>query len=121
MYCNIGLPSGLLLDEMAMVTILGNLLNNSIRAEISSKEKFIEIHINYMKENIYIKIVNHKQPGEIDFDISSKEDPAWHGIGLRSVKQQVKKLNGDFKLIQKSNKVIAMVVIYEVKNVMENY
>lgn len=121
MYCNIGLPSGLLLDEMAMVTILGNLLDNSIRAEISSKEKFIEIDINYMKENIYIKIVNHKQPGEIDFEISSKEDQAWHGIGLRSVKQQVKKLNGDFKLIQQSNKVIAMVVIYEVKNVMENY
>lgn len=121
MYCNIGLPSGLPLDEMAMVTILGNLLDNSIRAEISSKEKFIEIDINYMKENIYIKIVNHKQLGEIDFEISSKEDQAWHGIGLRSVKQQVKKLNGDFKLIQQSDKVIALVVIYEVKNHMADY
>lgn len=121
MYCNIGIPSGLPLDEMAMVTILGNLLDNSIRAEVSSKEKFIEIDINYMKENIYIKIVNHKQPEEIDFEISSKEDRAWHGIGLRSVKQQVKKLNGDFKLIQQPDKVIAMVVIYEIKNVMKNF
>lgn len=69
-----------------------------------------------MKENIYIKIVNHKQPGKIDFEISGKENQTWHGIGLRSVKQQVKKLNGDFKLIQQSDKVIAMVVIYEVKN-----
>lgn len=120
MYCNIGIPSGLPLDEMAMVTILGNLLDNAIRAEISSKEKFIEVDINYMKENIYIKIVNHKQPGEIDFETSSKENQAWHGIGLRSVKQQVKKLNGDFKLIQQSDRVIAMVVIYEVKNVMQN-
>lgn len=116
MYCNIGIPSGLPLDEMAMVTILGNLLDNSIRAEMSSKEKFIEIDINYMKENIYIKIVNHKQPGKIDFETSSKENQTWHGIGLRSVKQQVKKLNGDFKLIQQSDKVIAVVVIYEVKN-----
>lgn len=116
MYCNIGIPLGLSLDEMAMVTILGNLLDNSIRAEISSKEKFIELDINYMKENIYIKIVNHKQSGEIDFETSSKENQTWHGIGLRSVKQQVRKLNGDFKLIQQSDKVIALVVIYEVKN-----
>lgn len=116
MYCNIGIPLGLSLDEMAMVTILGNLLDNSIRAEISSKEKFIELDINYIKENIYIKIVNHKQSGEIDFETSSKENQTWHGIGLRSVKQQVRKLNGDFKLIQQSDKVIALVVIYEVKN-----
>lgn len=115
MFCNIGLPSGLQIDEMALVTILGNLLDNAIRAEMYSKEKLIEIDISYMKENIYIKIVNHKQPGEIDFETSSKENQTWHGIGLRSVKQQVKKLNGDFKLIQQSDKVIAVVVIYEVK------
>ncbi|MCI9079917.1 MAG: GHKL domain-containing protein [Lachnospiraceae bacterium] len=120
MYCNIRLPAGLPLDEVAMVTILGNLLDNAIRAEMSSGRKFIEIDINYMKENIYIKIVNHKQPGEINFETSSKENRTWHGIGLRSVKQQVKKLNGDFKLIQQPDKVIAMVVVYEVKNHMEN-
>lgn len=114
-FCNIGLPSGLSLDEMAMVTILGNLLDNAIRAELTSDEKQIEINITYMKDNIYIKIVNHKQPGEIDFETSSRENQTWHGIGLRSVKQQVKKLNGGFKLIQQSDKVIAMVVIYEVK------
>ena len=114
MFCNIGLPLGLSLDEMAMVTILGNLLDNAIRAEIKSKEKLIEIDISYMKENIYIKIVNHKQPGEIDFETSTKENQTWHGIGLRSVKQQVKKLNGDFRLIQQSDKVISVVVIYEV-------
>ncbi len=115
MFCNIRLPSGLLLDEMALVTILGNLLDNAIRAELYSKEKVIEININYIKENIYIKIVNHKQPGEINFETSSKEKQIWHGIGLRSVKQQVRKLNGDFKLLQQLDKVIAIVVIYEVK------
>lgn len=120
MFCNIGLPSGLPLDEMAMVTILGNLLDNAIRAEVQSKERLIEVDISYMKENIYIKIVNHKQPEEIDFETSSKENQIWHGIGLRSVKQQVKKLNGDFKLIQQSDKVIAVVVIYEVKEYLTN-
>ncbi len=114
-FCNIKLPAGLLLDERVMVTILGNLLDNAIRAEMNSKKKFIEIHMTYMQENLYVKIVNHKEKGKIDFESSGKENSKWHGIGLRSVKQQIKKINGDFKLIQDSEKVMAIVVIYEVK------
>lgn len=112
-FCNISIPKGLSLDEGAMVTILGNLLDNAIRAELLVEEKLIEVNINYMKDNLYIKIVNHKGNGKIDFETSSKENSRWHGIGLRSVKQQVRKLNGDFKLIQKKDKVIAIAVIYE--------
>lgn len=119
-FCNIRLPDGLLLDEGAVVTILGNLLDNAIRAEMKLEEKFIEIHINYMQENMYIKIVNHKERGKIDFKSSSKENSKWHGIGLRSVKQQLKKMNGDFSLIQKNEKVVAIAVIYEVKKALDN-
>ena len=114
MFTNIVIPRGLPLEEKAMVTILGNLLDNAIRAELQSGKKLIEIDITYMKENLYIKIINHKEPGNIDFEVSSKEDNMWHGIGLRSVKHEVEKQNGDFKLLQQSDQVIAMVVLYEI-------
>lgn len=112
LFCNINLPSDLLLDERAMITILGNLLDNAIQAESIMDKKYIEVNITYMKENICIKIVNHKEDGEINFKTSSKENAKWHGIGLRSVRQQIKKLHGDFKLMQDEDKVISMVVLY---------
>ena len=114
LFCNIHIPSDLLLDEGAMITILGNLLDNAIQAELLMVKKHIEVNISYMKENIYIKIVNHKKGEEIDFNTSNKENTKWHGIGLRSVKQQIKKLHGDFKLIQEEDKVISMVALYDI-------
>ncbi len=115
LFCNINLPPDLSLDEGAMVTILGNLLDNAIQAELHMREKFVEVNISYMKGNLYIKIVNHKEEEEIDFQTSNKEDSKWHGIGLRSVKHQIKELQGDFKLIQEKDKVISMVVLYDAR------
>lgn len=115
LFCNINLPADLLLDEGAMVTILGNLLDNAIQAEQHMREKFIEVNISYKKGNLYIKIVNHKEEEKIDFQTSNKEDSQWHGIGLRSVKHQIKDLQGDFKLIQEKDKVISMVVLYDAR------
>lgn len=115
-FCNIAIPKGLLLNEEALVTILGNLLDNAIRAEQhinNKKKKLIEINMYYMKENVYIKIVNQKGKEKINFEKSDKEDKQWHGIGLKSVRQQIKKMNADFKLIQKDETVIAIIVIYD--------
>lgn len=115
--CNITIPKGLSLNEDALVTILGNLLDNAIRAEQSldyEKKKLIEINMCYMKENIYIKIVNQKGKEMINFEKSDKEEKQWHGIGLKSVREEIKKMNADFRLIQKDENVIAIIVIYDV-------
>lgn len=114
MCCTVNLPAGLELDKGAMVSCLANLLDNAINAEKSQDEKTIEIVINYMKENLYIKVVNHSKE-TVDFDVSSQKDRSWHGIGLKSVKDQVEKLNGFFKIEQESDQVIAMIVFYNVK------
>lgn len=113
-FCNIHIPLNLLLNEGAMVTILGNLLDNAIQAETQMEKKSIEVNISYRKGNVYIKIVNHKKSGDIDFKTTKKEDAQWHGIGLRSVEQQIKKLHGDFRLIQEEDQVISMVVLYDI-------
>lgn len=113
--CNIKLPGGLIIDEGAFTAILGNLLDNAIRKEMSQNEKLIEIHIDYIRGNLYAKIVNHKEEGEIDFEASSKENSKWHGIGLKSVRHQVRKMKGEFTIMQEKTSVVALVVLYDVK------
>lgn len=113
--CTVNLPTDLKLDKGVMVSCLANLLDNAINAEKTQDEKNIEIVINYMKGNLYIKVVNHSEE-RVNFEASSKKENNWHGIGLKSVKDQVEKNNGFFKIQQESDQVIAMIVFYDVKH-----
>ncbi len=112
-FCNVSLPKGLNLDDGVMSSVLGNLLDNAIRAVMELEEKFIEVDIRYTKENLYLKVVNNKKEGTIDFEKSSKKNSLWHGIGIKSVRQQIENAGGDFKLIQEDKKVTAIAVIYQ--------
>lgn len=48
---------------------------------------------------------------KIDFEKSSKKESKVHGIGLSSVKENVKKLSGTFSITQDKNTVKAVVKI----------
>lgn len=116
-FCNVAIPKGLSVDENVIVSILGNLLDNAIRAEEACPEKNIELCINAMKGNLYIKVVNHKGEGKISFHTSDKKEARWHGIGLKSVRWQVDRLQGDFQMLQKEKQVAAIVVLYDAMTV----
>ena len=79
---------------MDLISMLGNLLDNAIRAAAETQgEKYIKSYI-YMKEVggfCVIKITNpfenikHTQDGDF---ATTKKDDGMHGIGLHSVRRQ---------------------------------
>lgn len=113
--CNIKLIDDLVIDNEGIALVLGNLMDNAIYEVQKIKDKNIEINIELLKNNLYVKIVNPKQKREIDFTKSEKRNPKLHGIGLQNVKKQVNQMGGDFKIIQEENTVVAIVVIYNVE------
>lgn len=108
---NINIPKGLQIDNLLMSSILGNLLDNAIRATAQTEEKYFEINISYIFESLNIKVLNGVGCDKIDFEKSSKKESKVHGIGLSSVKENVKKLSGTFSITQDKNTVKAVVKI----------
>lgn len=94
----IHIPSGLALSFEDSVVIFGNLLDNGREAceKLSNKNKWIHITIIYNNGTLYIKIDNPIPNCEIKTDkeaipFTTKVDQLFHGIGLKNVKQIVKK------------------------------
>ena len=94
---------GVLLQHVApmdLISMLGNLLDNAIRAAAETQgEKYIKSYI-YMKEVggfCVIKITNpfenikHTQDGDF---ATTKKDDGMHGIGLHSVRRIAEKYGG---------------------------
>lgn len=108
---NIKVPAGLKINDAIVASILGNLIDNAIRAAASTEEKYFEINIVYIFENLNIKIINSAGYDKIDFEKSSKLDCKVHGIGINSVRKNIKNLSGSFEIIQHENIVQAVAKI----------
>ena len=108
---NIKIPSGLKIDDEVVASILGNLIDNAIRASLLTEEKYFEINIVYVFENLNIKISNSTSSKRTNFEKSSKSESGLHGIGINSVRNNVKRLHGTFDIAQHENIVVAAVKI----------
>ena len=102
-YTDFYVEPGVLLQHVApmdLISMLGNLLDNAIRAAAETQgEKYIKSYI-YMKEVggfCVIKITNpfenikHTQDGDF---ATTKKDDGMHGIGLHSVRRIAEKYGG---------------------------
>lgn len=86
------------IEDLDLVAILGNLMDNAIRAAEESAEKTIRLET--ARRNVYSVIVvtnscdtPPRHAGE--HLISTKLQPGVHGFGLKSVRQALKKYQGD--------------------------
>lgn len=92
------IPSKLLIDDLDIVTILGNLLDNACEYLIRNNlEETVFLKIStHMDSTLFIEVKNIY----VDEDITSgkrhtaKEDKENHGYGLQNVKQCVNKYQG---------------------------
>lgn len=109
--CDIKLKVGLSMNDIVISSILGNLLDNAIRAAFSAEEKYVELRINSVWEMLQITVINFSAEKKIDFSKSSKSEKSIHGMGLRSVRNNVRDLDGTFKIEQIGNKVQAVVTV----------
>lgn len=116
------ITSNLEIDSMDICSLFYNLLMNSIEANLKLKDnRFINLYIASIKNNIVIKIVN---PIDKEFDINSiryakttKKDKENHGFGLITINNIISKYNGavDYTLANK-----ALIIDIILLNVLEN-
>lgn len=83
-------------DTVGMCRILGNALDNAIEAceRINAAEKCICITLNQLENKLIIEINNTSPAVDINNLATSKANKIIHGIGLKSIKQAVKSMNG---------------------------
>lgn len=99
--CKAELPEEIIITDIDMCVILGNLLDNAIEAclKIEEDKRFIRIYIAMMKNQLYISIQNSAKE-ELDFNernyISTKRGE--HGLGMKRVKILIDKYNGYLNL-----------------------
>ena len=92
---NINLPPSIIIGDMDISSILGNLIDNAIEASKEEKEPYVEINIKQEKSFLIFNIKNKcTKEYNIDEIKTSKSDSKFHGIGLKSVRKTVNKYDG---------------------------
>ena len=114
MFCNVNLPENLVLDNAAIASVLGNLLDNAITAGTEVSGSIVEVNIYMVKNNLCMKICNQTVSEHIDFTHSSASDKLWHGIGLKSVSKSVEKMDGEFSIGERDGVVTAFITFYNI-------
>ncbi len=114
---DINIPEELEFSSFDMTVILGNLLDNAIKAslKVEKEKRYINIIIRIEKGVLRITIKNNYN-GIVLYKgqniITSEKDSENHGIGLENVKQVVKKYHGtlDIKHTAEEFTVIALLL-----------
>lgn len=86
-------------DQIDLVSMLGNILSNAMEAAEKSKEKWIQVKMFMQNDGRFSVIkVENTYEGQIkskdDILVTTKADKAMHGIGLMSVSSTAEKYNG---------------------------
>ena len=106
------LPEKLVVENMDLSSILGNLLDNAIEASMKEVEGYIDLTIKQEKNFLILTIRNKCTDAlEKEIDKSSKEHSEFHGIGLKSVKRTIKKYDGQINIEQTPQEFIVTIMI----------
>lgn len=91
-----------------IITVIGNLIDNSIDALANQKSKIIEVKLNYSQQNLKIDITDsgegltpHMQQKIFEKGYSTKGDN--RGYGLYLINESIKKLNGSINVDKDSD------------------
>ncbi len=112
------IPEGLPVEGFDISVIVGNLLDNAIRAvqNLPQESKWIKFFAVYNR-NVLNIIVSNPYEGTIRFNRNNmpettKQDKNMHGIGLNSVKSAVEKYNGTLEITAENNIFNVDIVLY---------
>ena len=86
-------------EDIDLVSILGNLLDNALTAAEKSSRKRLSIETTSRNSYSVVVISNSCDEQPISFGehlVTTKDDHRLHGFGLKSVKKTLKKYNGDY-------------------------
>lgn len=91
-------------DDVTFNTILGNLMDNAIEAEIKEKEKEIRLAIEILGTYLHITLQNRIQnPVLVNGSLpkTTKNDEMNHGLGIYSVTEAIAQNNGAIHFYEK--------------------
>lgn len=103
-----------------LCTVLGNLLQNAAEgiAQVKNEEKYIHVQMEQGREYLRIKIENSAPLLEITgeqfsnmFLRTAKRDKRNHGMGMRNVRDTLKRYSGTLKVTREPRKFIAEVIL----------
>lgn len=112
------IPEKLGISDMDITSMIGNLLDNSVRAVKKVKEAgekpMLHMNLNYTKGRLMLQMQN----SYVDVRVSqgkfqtTKKEKRGHGIGLESVQEVVDRYNGVLQINCENNLFIVEVVLY---------
>lgn len=112
------IPENLLLSDVELCSVLGNMLDNAVEAcsKLPEEERFIRVYIGKLKGQLYLSVQNsaggvRKEKG---FYLSTKEGE--HGYGLFRIDRVAKKYGG-FVNRQNEEGVFATEITLPIENV----
>lgn len=111
----INIPEDLYLNNFNICVILGNLVDNAIRAASKSEEKLLTVKMQIKQEILFIFIENSysgkilKKKNGLQ---TTQTELAIHGIGLENVKKVVIANGGEIKIDYTSNRFFVQVLLY---------
>jgi sensor histidine kinase YesM len=110
------IPEKLEIPSFDMTVILGNLLDNAIKAlDMVKDNPFINLKMKYDKGRLIIQTDNPYEGDIIENEgkiITTHEDKANHGIGLQSVKKVIQKYDGIMNIDHSDNIFSISLMLY---------
>lgn len=94
-FCKVVFPDKMEIDELPLCRIIANLLDNAIEGaeNCTSQDKFV--YISLIQNNKKLRICVMNSSDEVDADhLKTKKRGYGHGIGVSSVREAVKQLDG---------------------------
>jgi Histidine kinase-, DNA gyrase B-, and HSP90-like ATPase. len=110
------IPEDLAIPSFDMTIILGNLLDNAIKAAAAANDNtYVNVNMKYDKGRLMIQVDN-SYIGEINEAngklLTSNSDKENHGIGLQSVAKVIQKYNGTINIDYKDNIFSVSLLLY---------
>lgn len=115
-HLNIKIPDNISINDYDVVVILGNLLDNAVRALQEQKNGVFQMEFLYNRGTIFLHMRNSyigeiKKNGDV-YVTTKKEFNECHGIGLNNVKRIVEKYNGEISINSQENFFDVEIIMY---------
>jgi sensor histidine kinase regulating citrate/malate metabolism len=105
------------IEDNEISILFGNLLSNALEAcEKSKGEKEISLYIDKKRDYIYIEVINTIESSVLRDNPrlkTTKTDTTHHGLGIKSIKNIVKKYNGIINYSENGNLFTINILLLE--------
>ena len=114
---DIHVPSSLKLSFEQAVIIVGNLMDNAREAcrELQCGERWVRINLSYINHTLFIRMENSAIPiqkWDNGLPVSTKNEPFFHGLGLKNVKKAVDEL-GTMDVESSNHSFLVRIALYD--------